>query len=56
MKLNLTFYGRKVNNVKKAAAGNKNNLWKAVKVAKNLSVQDIPPNLTLGGKTIAAGI
>ena len=49
------FYGRKVNNVKKAAAGNKTNLWKAVKVAKNLSVQEIPPNLTLGGKTIAAG-
>ena len=33
--------------------GNAGNLWKAVKLAKNVNLGDIPANLTLGGKPIA---
>ena len=30
-------------------------MWKAVKIAKNLTAEDIPNNLTFGGIPIAAG-
>ena len=35
--------------------GNKGSLWKAVKVARDLNVDSLPKNLTLGGKLIAEG-
>ena len=35
--------------------GSKVNLWNAVKVAKNLNIDSIPTNLTLGGVPIAEG-
>ena len=43
----------KISNVKKAALGANGNLWKAVKMAKNLNVDSLPKNLTLGGKPVA---
>ena len=45
----------KMNRVRRVAVGGNINLWKAVKIAKNLTVEDIPTNLTLGGIPIAAG-
>ena len=42
-------------NVKRAAMGPNGNIWKAVKIAKNLNKESIPENLTLGGVPIAAG-
>ena len=50
------FVSRKVNKVKQAARGHKTNVWKAVKVAKNLCPVDIPSNLTVGGIPIAPGL
>ena len=43
-------------NVERVAMGNGSgaNLWKAVKLAKNINVESIPSNLTLGGLPIAA--
>ena len=37
------------------AAGTKVNLWKAVKIAKNLNCDRIPSNLASGGVPVAAG-
>ena len=36
-------------------SGSNVNLWKAVKIAKNLNCERIPSNLTLGGIPVAAG-
>ena len=49
------FYGIKLGRVKQAAMGPKVNLWKAVKLAKNLCPPDIPLNLTLNGNKIGEG-
>ena len=43
------------NKVKQAAKGSSFNLWKAVKVAKNLSKDSIPSCLSLGGLNIPLG-
>ena len=48
------FQSIKTNRVKEAAMGNKANLWKAVKMAKDQNVEQIPKNLTLAGLPIAA--
>jgi hypothetical protein len=32
--------------------GTNGNIWKAVKIAKNLNVDSLPKNLTLGGKPV----
>ena len=45
----------KIGRVKRAAKGGNINIWKAVKKAKNVNVDTIPTNLTLGGIPIAAG-
>ena len=45
----------KVSNVKRAAMGTNGNIWKAVKIAKNLNMESLPKNLTLGGMPIAVG-
>ena len=50
-----TFANLKIGRVKRAAKGGNINLWKAVKKAKNVNVDTIPTNLTLGGTPIAAG-
>ena len=47
------FRGLKSSNVKRAAMGNKGNIWKAVKIAKNLNVDSLPKNLSLGGIPVA---
>ena len=44
-----------VDRVKTAAMGIKGNVWKAVKIAKNLNADSIPANLTLAGIPVAAG-
>ena len=49
------FSGARATGVRRAAMGNNVNLWKAVKVAKNLNMDSIPSNLTLGGVPIAEG-
>ena len=49
------FVSRKVSKVKKASRGHKTNIWKAVKVAKDLCPSDIPSNLSLGGISVPAG-
>ena len=49
------FVSRKASKVKQAASGHKINIWKAVKVAKNICPADIPSNFTLGGISVAAG-
>ena len=49
------FAGEKVSNVRRAGLGVKGNLWKAVRVAKNLNPNDLPSNLTLGGGPVAPG-
>ena len=36
--------------------GNSPNLWKAVKMAKNLNCDSIPTNMTLGGVPLAANM
>ena len=41
--------------VKQAAVGGGTNLWKAVKIAKNLNNENIPDNLTLNDIPIAPG-
>ena len=43
------FNGARASGVQRAAMGKKINLWKAVKVTKNLNTDSIPTNLTLGG-------
>ena len=40
--------------LKQAALGPKVNLWKAVKIAKDVCPSEIPQNLTLGGKSVEA--
>ena len=47
------FVGIKIGNIRKASMGVNANLWKAVKLAKNLTTNDLPANLTLGGKPVA---
>ena len=49
------FHGIKLGRVKQAAMGPKVNLWKAVKLAKDLCPPDIPLNLTLNGNPVAEG-
>ena len=49
--ITLHFRSLKNSNVRRAAMGNKGNLWKAVKVARDLNVDSLPKNLTLGGET-----
>ena len=43
------FIDKKVSAVRHVAEGLGGNLWKAVRVANNQNVDDIPKNLTLGG-------
>ena len=47
------FVGVKISNIKRAGLGVGANLWKAVKLAKNLTTNDLPSNLTLGGNPVA---
>ena len=47
------FHKLRVGNVKRAASGPNGNLWRAVKVAKNLVQEEVPCNLTLGGLAVA---
>ena len=49
------FLGRKTSKVKMAAAGPKPDIWKAVKVAKDLCAGSIPTSLTLGGIPVRPG-
>ena len=42
------FRGIKISNVKKAAMGIKGNIWKAIKIAKNLNEDSVPKNLSRG--------
>ena len=49
------FCSRKVSKVKKATVGPKTNIWKAVKLAKDLCLPDIPTYLTVGGIPVTAG-
>ena len=49
------FRGIRICNVKKAAMGTKGNIWKAVKVAKNLNVDSLPKTMKLKGKPVAGG-
>ena len=43
------FSAAKACGVRQAAMGKKVNLWKAVKLAKNMNSESIPTSLTLGG-------
>ena len=43
------FSSARATSVRRAAMGSNVNLWKAVKVAKNLNSDSFPTNLTLGG-------
>ena len=43
------FSSIKIGNVRRAALGGGANLWKAVKLAKNLVTNELPTDLTLGG-------
>ena len=47
------FVGVKICNIRRASLGVSANLWKAVKLAKNLTTNDLPSNLTLGGRPVA---
>ena len=49
------FVNQKITRVRNAAVGGNVNLWKAVKIAKNINSDAIPSNLTVGGLPIAAG-
>ena len=53
--INIYFLSRKLNNVKRAALGPRVNIWKAVKIAKNLCPTDIPQNMLLGGVPVRPG-
>ena len=46
---------KKKSRVKSHAMGSKPDLWKAVRVAKDLNVNEIPSNLTLGGVPVQGG-
>ena len=48
------FKNVKISRVKQAATGGNTNLWKAVKIAKNVNIDAIPNNLTLGGLPVAS--
>ena len=50
------FSRQRIGNVKRAATGPNGNLWRAVKRAKNIVQDEIPSNLTLGGKVVAPDI
>ena len=43
----------RIGNVKRAATGPNGNIWNGVKRAKNLVKDEIPSNLTLGGRAVA---
>ena len=47
--INEFFAKKRVDKVKSHAKGQKQNLWKAVKVARGLNPDEIPSDLTLGG-------
>ena len=49
------FHEKKTRKVQAAARGEKSNIWKAVKLAKNLSNPSILCHLTLGGVAVAPG-
>ncbi len=53
--INSYFGNARADRVRLAAMGSKVNLWKAVKVSKNLNLDSIPSNLTLSGVPIAEG-
>ena len=56
--MNLTSWDQLVNrqsDVRRAASGGSANLWKAVKLAKNLVNNELPSDLTLGGAPVACG-
>ena len=56
--MNLTSWDQLVNrqsDVRRAASGGSANLWKAVKLAKNLVNNELPSDLTLGGAPAACG-
>ena len=47
------FASVKIGNVRRTATGGSANLWKAVKLAKNLVTNELPSDLTLGGVPVA---
>ena len=49
------FASIKIGNIRRAACGSSANLWKAVKLAKNLVTNELPTDLTLGGVPVAGG-
>ena len=49
------YLNKKISMVRQAATGSNINLWKAVKIAKDLTAETIPINLTLGGANVVAG-
>ena len=49
------FRSKNVSKVKNITLGSKNNIWKAVKVAEDISTVGIPPNLTVGGVPVLRG-
>ena len=55
MEIKSFFVSAKTISVQRAAMGSKVNLWKAVKVAKNLNSESIPTNLSLGGVPVPEG-
>ena len=50
--INNYFESKRAGNVRKAALGPNTNIWKAVKLAKNICLHDIPLNMTLGGVNV----
>ena len=50
--INNYFQSKRAANVRKAALGPNTNIWKAVKLAKNICLHDIPLNMTLGGVNV----
>ena len=53
--INSHFVNDKASKVRSAAMDTKVNLWKAVRLAKNLNYNTIPSNLTLGGCQLLRG-
>ena len=46
---------KRISNVRRATTGQKGSIWNAVKQAKNLVLEEIPGDLTLGGVPVARG-
>ena len=49
------FVGLKVSSIRRVGLGNGANLWKAVKLAKNIVTSELPSNLTVGGAPVPVG-